>query len=403
MTPKARLQRRLTIWLVVLYGLGTTIGAGIYALVGEIAGVAGFHAPWSFLVAALLAAFTAVSYAEMSSRYPRAAGSALYVREGFGSVRISTLVGLLVVLAGLTSAAALTNAFVGYLHEFLDVERTSAIVLTILVMGAIAAIGIGESVAVASVITVIEIFGLLLVVGVNYESFATLPHRIGEFLPPVDLQGWGLILSGAMLAFYAFLGFEDMVVVAEEVKDVKRTLPLAIVVTLAVTTVLYLLVMTAAVLAVPPADLAASSTPLALLYEKGTGSPPTLINAIATLAIINGALIQLIMVSRMLYGLASTRQIPIAFAYVYPRTRTPLVATLVATVMMILLALPGTLKALAEATSLVMLAVFALVNLAAWRVKRRMPSPDGISIVPDWVPLLGFLITVAFVVSRLVP
>ena len=403
MAPKAQLKRRLTIWLVVFYGLGTTIGAGIYALVGKIVGVAGYHAPWSFLVAAGLVAFTVTSYAEMSRRYPRAAGAALYVREGIGSVRLSTLVGLFVALAGLTSASALVNAFVGYLQEMIAIDPTMAIILTVLVLGGIAAVGIAESVTVASVITAIEIFGLLLVVGVNYQSFGALPAHIDVLAPPIDFHGWGLVLSGAMLAFYAFLGFEDMVVIAEEVRDVKRNLPLAIFATLAITTVLYLLVVTLAVLAMPPEELAASDAPLAALYQKGAGSPPTLINAIAALAIINGALIQLIMASRLLYGLASTQQIPTVFAYVDPRTHTPLVTTAMVAAVTLLLSLPGTLKGLAEATSAIMLMVFALVNLAAWRIKRRMPADEGLPSIPTWVPLVGFVISVGFVVSRLWP
>jgi len=403
MAPKAQLKRRLTIWLVILYGLGTTIGAGIYALVGKIAGVAGYHAPWSFLVAACLVAFTVISYAEMSRRYPHAAGAALYVREGLGCVRLSTLVGLLVVLAGLTSASALANAFIGYLNEIIAIDATTAIILTVLVLGGIAAIGITESVTVASVITAIEIFGLLLVVGVNYQSFGALPEHIDAFAPPIDIQGWALVFSGAMLAFYAFLGFEDMVVIAEEVRDVKRNLPLAIFSTLAITAMLYLLVVTVAVMAMPPEELAMSEAPLAALYQKGTGSSPTLINAIAGLAIINGVLIQLIMASRLLYGLASTQQIPNVFAHVDPRTHTPLVATATATAVTLLLSLLGTLTGLAEATSAVMLMVFALVNLSAWRVKRRMPAEEGLPSIPTWVPLAGFVISLAFVVSQLWP
>jgi len=403
MAPKVELKRRLTLWLVVFYGLGTTIGAGIYALVGEVAGIAGFHAPWSFLAAAVLAGFTAASYAEMANRFPRASGAALYVKVGIGSVRLSTLVGLLVVLAGLTSAGALTNAFVGYVNEMVPVDRVTVILVTIAVMGTLAAVGIRESVSVAGLITLIEISGLLLVVGVNYESFSELPNRIDAFLPPVDFQGWGLILSGTVLAFYAFLGFEDMVVVAEEVRDVKRTLPLAIGMTLVITAVLYFLVMTVAILAVPPEELAASTAPLALLYQKGTGSAPTLMNGIASLAIINGALIQLIMASRMLYGLASASQIPSVFAYVHPTTQTPLVATAVATAIMIILALPGSLRGLAEATSVLMLVVFALVNLSAWRIKLRMPAAEGIPLIPNWVPIVGFVTSIAFVVSRFVP
>jgi amino acid transporter len=401
MTPKIELKRELTVWLVIFYGVGTTIGAGIYALVGEIAGVAGYKAPWSFLVAAGLVTFTVISYAEMSRRYPRAAGAALYVREGLGTVRLSTLVGLLVALAGLTSAAALTNAFVGYLGEIIAIDSTTAIVATVLLLGGIAAIGITESVTVASVITAIEILGLLLVVGVNYESFAAFPVSAGALAPPMDIQGWGLVFSGAMLAFYAFLGFEDMVVIAEEVRDVKRTLPLAIFATLAITTVLYLLVVTVAVLAMPPEELAASDAPLAALYSKGTGSPPILINAIAALAIINGVLIQLIMASRLLYGLASTQQIPTLFAYVDPRTHTPLITTATVTAATLLMSLPGTLKGLAEATSTIMLMVFALVNLAAWRITHGATEAEVRPAIPAWVPLIGFVVSVGFVVSQL--
>ena len=169
-------------------------------------------------------------------------------------------------------------------------ETTWAVRHHAFVLGGIAAIGITESVTVASVITAMEILGLLLVVGVNYQSFGAFPGHIDVLAPPISHQGWGLILSGAMLAFYAFLGFEDMVVIAEEVQDVRRNLPLAIFVTLAITTVLYLLVVTVAVLAMTPEELAASDAALAALYEKGTGSSPTLINAVAALAIINGVL-----------------------------------------------------------------------------------------------------------------
>jgi amino acid transporter len=219
----------------------------------------------------------------------------------------------------------------------------------------------------------------------------------------MDFRGWGLVLSGTILAFYAFLGFEDMVVIAEEVQDVKRNLPIAIFATLAITTMLYLLIVTVAVLAMRPEELAATEAPLAALYQKGAGMPPTLINAIAALAIINGVLIQLIMASRLLYGLASTQQIPKFFAYVNPRTHTPLVTTAIVTVVTLLLSLPGTLKGLAEATSAIMLLVFALVNLAAWRVKRLMPAEEGLSTFPMWVPLAGFVISMMFLGSRLWP
>jgi len=275
-------------------------------------------------------------------------------------------------------------------------------IVTVVLLGVIACVGIVESVTVAAVITVVEIFGLVLVVGVNHESLAALPGRMDELVPPMDVQVWGTIFAGAMLGFYAFLGFEDMVVVAEEVKDVRRVLPLAILATLGITTVLYLLVTTTAVLALSPEELAASGAPLSALYEKGTGNTPTLMNAIAVVAIINGALIQVIMASRLLYGLGSKKQIPSVFAAVSSLTHTPVFATVVVTALILTMSFIGNLRGLAEATSLIMLSVFALVNLAAWRVKRRTPAPDGVRSFPAWISLVGFVVSSAFIVQVLI-
>ena len=157
MSNPVTLKRSLSLTMLVLYGLGTTIGAGIYALIGEIAGVAGYLAPFSFLVAALLAGVTALGFAELAARFPRAAGEALYVREGVGSTTLSTFTGLLVVLAGLVSAAAMINGFVGYLHQFMQTDRAVVIVVVTLTLGAAAAWGIAESVLIASLITLVEV------------------------------------------------------------------------------------------------------------------------------------------------------------------------------------------------------------------------------------------------------
>ncbi len=162
-----KLNRTLTLPMLVLYGLGTIVGAGIYALIGEIAGVAGYGAPLSFLVASIIAGFTACSFAELSARYPRAAGAALYVQKGFNVRQLSLLVGLLVVLSGVVSSAALANGFIGYLQQFLAVDRTLAIVGVSVLLGAVAAWGINESVTVAATITFIEIGGLVIVTAVG--------------------------------------------------------------------------------------------------------------------------------------------------------------------------------------------------------------------------------------------
>jgi len=394
------LKRSLSLPLLVLYGLGTTIGAGIYALLGELAGVSGYMAPASFLLASFMAALTAASFAELSGRFPHCAGAALYVKEAFNSERLSVLVGLLVILAGLVSASALVIAFASSLNSFFELNTMLTIVIVSLLLGSIAAWGIAESVFIAALITVIEIGGLVLVIIVSHSSFAELPSRINEFLPSFDNASWGAIYSGSLLAFYAFIGFEDMVDVAEEVKDVKRNLPKAILLTLGITTLLYMVIMLAAVLTMPPQDLAASATPLAHLFEHYTGSKG-LIAIIGMFAIINGALIQMIMASRVLYGLSSRNLLPHFLSKVNSHTRTPHIATLLVTLVVLILAVTGQLATLAEMTSFIILLVFSLVNLSLLRIKRLTPlTPDSISF-PIWVPAVGFLVCSGFVLAEL--
>ncbi len=396
--PSSGLRRALTLPLLTLYGLGTTIGAGIYALVGEIAGVAGYGAPLSFLIASLVAGFTACSFAELSARFPRAAGAALYVQQGFGLKQLSLVVGLLVALAGVVSSAALVNGFTGYLQNYLDVSRGATVLAVTVGLGALAGWGIAQSVTVAAVITIVETGGLLVVVIAGAPGLADLPERWTEFLPGT---GTGItvhaVLLGVTLAFYAFIGFEDMVDVAEEVKDVRRTMPRAILLTLGISTLLYLLLMSTALLALTPAELSASGAPLATLFETHTGRSAVGIGIIAMFAIINGALVQIVMASRVLYGLASRGQLPALLARVHGATRTPLLATAVAAGSVLGLAWYGRLGGLAAATSLIMLTIFAAVNLALWRIKGREPAPAGAYEFPRAFPAIGFVLSTAFV------
>ncbi len=396
------LKRALNLPLLTLYGLGTTVGAGIYALLGEIAGAAGYGAPFSFLIASLVAAFTACSFAELAARFPRAAGAALYVQRGLGTERLSTIVGLLVIASGLVSSAALVNGFHGYLQEFVEVDRIIAIPAICLALGAVAAYGIVQSVTVAAVITVAEIGGLILVIVVGAENFALLPERWPHMVPGTATTSWVGVLMGVTLAFYAFIGFEDMVDLAEEVKDVRRNMPRGILLTLCITTLLYFVLMVSALLALTPEELAKSSAPMARLFEVGTGQPSMIISLIALFAIINGALIQVVMVSRVLYGLGSRRKLPAWFARVNARTRTPLVATLTGTGVLLVLALSGHLAALAKTTSLLMLTIFMLVNLALWRIKKRETQAPDVPTFPRIVPAAGALLSAAFVLRELV-
>ena len=402
MTRKISLKRTLSLPMMVLYGLGTTIGAGIYALVGEIASVSGYFAPISFLIASLMAGFTAISFAELCGRFPYAAGAALYVKQGFDSNRISIIAGLLVIAAGVVSSAALLNGFVSYLHQFIAMDRTIAIVLMALLLGGIAAWGIAESIAIASLITIVEISGLLLVITVSSDGLSDFSSRWTELIPSADIASWKGVYLGAILSFYAFIGFEDMVDVAEEVKDVKRNLPVAILLTLGITTLIYVLLMVTAVLSLTPAELASSGAPLVHLYEHNTGEKAIVISIIGMFAIINGAMIQMIMASRVIYGMSSRGQLPGFFALVHHRTRTPLIATVVVTIIILILALIGRLASLAETTSVIMLTIFSLVNLALWRIKQKDPHPDGVRVFPSWIPISGFFVSSAFVMNEMV-
>ena len=390
------LKRALSLPLVTFYGLGNILGAGIYVLVGKVVAHAGIFAPVSFLVAALLACLSAFAYAELAARFPLSAGEAVYVQEGIGLRSVSALVGILIILAGIVSAATILRGFTGYLQVFLPVPEVAALLGLVTLLGGLAAWGISESVRVAASITIIEIAGLLLIIGVAAPGLATLQPAAADFSPLQDIGTWQGIFVGGFLAFYAFIGFEDMVNVAEEVQQPRRNLPRAILTALAISSVLYFLVALAAVASVPGEQLAASDAPLAFLYASVTGREPVLITFISLFAVINGALIQIIMASRVCYGMGRKRWLPAVFAQVHTVTRTPLIATLSVSLLVLIMALWLPLETLARATSYFLLLVFSLINLSLWRLKRNRPHPAGVICVPRWVPLTGFIASALF-------
>ena len=401
---KPELKRSISLPLLTFYGLGTILGAGIYVLIGEVVAVAGIRAPIAFLVAALLAVFTAFSYAELSARFPRSAGEAVYIMEAFHRRRLSLLMGLLVILIGTVSAATIANGFVGYFRVFFEAAPWLIIVVLVAMLGLVAAWGITESVWLAALVTLIEVGGLMFIIWVAGDSLATLPQRWPEFFHGDGGAGmgpWVGILAGAFLAFYAFIGFEDMVNVAEEVKDPSRNLPRAIILALVISSLLYLLVVLVSVLSVPVSELAGDPAPLSRVYHYQTGDTPTLITLISLVAVVNGALIQIIMASRVLYGLSWQGWLPPLFSRIHPRRQTPVYATVLITALVLVLALWFPLLTLAKATSLISLMVFALVNLSLWQVKRHDRQPPGVTVFPRWVSLAGFVVSVVFVVYQL--
>lgn len=394
-----KLKRSLSAPVLALYGLGNILGAGIYVLVGKVAGEAGINAPLAFLIAMIVAALTVFSYTELSSRFPQSAGSALYTFRAFKNKWLSLFVGFAMVLAGITSAAALSQGFAGYLGTIVPVPPLLASVGILILLTIVALIGISESARLAVAFTVIEVLGLLalIVFGAPQLSAGSVAE-VAALDPAIGLTG---LMSGAFLAFYAFIGFEDMVNVAEEAKDSHRSMPLAILISLIAAAVLYALVVLVSVVSVAPAELAKSSAPLSLVLERISTIDPIYISLIGMAAAFNGIIVQLIMGSRMLYGLANQGWISARFAKVHQIRQTPTLATLVASSLMIAGTILLPLVSLAQATSYLMLLIFALVSASLIVIKLRDGTPKNIVRVPLILPVLGVLSAVGVIVYEL--
>jgi APA family basic amino acid/polyamine antiporter len=393
------LRRSIRLPLLTLYGLGTILGAGIYVLIGEVAASAGRAIPIAFLLASVVAGFTALSYAELSARLPRSAGEAAYVDAAFGRPLLSELVGWSVIGMGIVSAATMSRGLVGYLSVFFDFMEAPVLIAIIATLGATAIWGITESLIAAGIVTALEAGGLLLVCVAAGDSLAKLPEQWQIFWPTFDVSTWYGIAIGAFLAFYAFIGFEDIVNVAEEVKSPRTTMPRAIKLSLFISTALYLLVSTVAVLSTPIEKLAGSDAPLAVVMETN-GFPPKVIAAISLLAIVNGALIQIVMASRVLYGLASQGLAWPVFARVNSRTQTPVAGTIVVSAAILLLAVFFSLGELSRFTSAVALAIFALVNAALIKLKFEPPAEPHYT-APHFVPVVGLLLCAAMLLYQI--
>jgi amino acid transporter len=392
MPENVSLSRTINLPMLIFYGVGTMVGGGFYALIGKVAGEAGYAAPIALAASGGLAMLSAFSFAELSSRFPVCAGGSQYAYEGFRSSWFSGVVGWMIILTGIVSAATLAVATIGFLNDLVPVPNRISIALLAIGMGLVAAWGVGLSVSLVAIITVIEVSALAFVVYVGRHELAAAPAEWRMFIPDASADAWIGIFAGSFLAFYAFIGFEDMVNMAEEVKSVRRTLPLAILVSIFVTTTLYILVSIAAVRLVAPAELAEEATPMARLVEGHGWYSTTGIGIVSILTGINGALVQIIMASRVAYGMAGQGRAPSIFGVVHPKTKTPVYGTAAMTGVILLLAIFFPLTTLAKATSTIILAVFAIVNLALWRIKGKtdVPIHDGFTI-PRWLPLLGFL------------
>ena len=398
---KPGLRRDVGLTLFALYGTGNIIGAGIYVLVGKVAGEAGLLAPLAFVLAAVIAGLTGLSYGELAARYPVSAGEAVYLHKAFGKRGLSIGAGFLIALAGLVSAATMARGFVGYFNQFVAANAVLTIVVLISLLTLIAIRGIAESARAAALLTLIEAGGLLWIIVVaspNVPQLAELPAA--DFLP-ADLTAWQGILAAAFLAFFAFIGFEDMVSIAEEVRDPERNMPRGILLAFIISTTLYLLVTVVSLATLPVDQLAGSEAPLADVYRAATHGSVVFISLIGLVAVINGALIQIIKAARVFYGMSCNGWLPPFFGVVNPRTRTPLRSTVIAGGTVLVLALLLPLVSLAKLTSAMVLVVFALVNLALIRIKRLGPALERAWTVPAWVPWLGAAASIGVLLGAL--
>jgi len=387
------LKRTVSLPLLILYGLGTMLGAGIYVLLGKVAGYAGVYTPVAFLIAALVAGFTGLAYAELASRYPESAGEVIYVHKAFSWSWLSSMTGWLVIATGTISAATIANGFTGYLEIFIAVPEWLAMTLLIAVLGLLAAWGISESVWTAAIITVVEIGGLLMIIIIGSPALGSLPETVSAHHTPINLATLVGVLAGAHLAFYAYIGFEDMINIAEEVRNPRRTLPIGIILAMAASTILYTLVAMVAIGSLSPQELAQSDAPLATIISR-YGYSPALIAMISLFAVVNGALVQIIMASRVLYGMGKHGLAARRFAEVSLLTRTPLFATAIVTGIILLIALSLPIETLARLASSAALFLFALINGALLWLKTHDESTAEIT-VPVWIPLIGLLTCLA--------
>jgi amino acid transporter len=378
--------------LLLFLVIGDMLGTGIYALTGDVAGRVGGAAWMAFGGAFLVAMLTATSYLELVGKYPSAAGAALYSQRAFNSRFLTFLVGFAVMCSALTSVAAASRAFSGYFQELAAAPLLVLVPLFVLVLAVINFRGVGESVKINVVLTTVELVGLVIVIGVGAWA---LSQGIGDagraFEFNAGEEPFALVISGAALAFFAIIGFEDSVNMVEETTDPQRDFPRAFFIGITITGIVYMLVAFFTTALVPIDVLRETDRDLLEVVRAGAPwFPLVLFSFIAMVAVSNTSLINLMMASRLLYGMAKEHAIPRVFGAVHARRRTPWVAIICTTVIALALASWSGVRTLGGTTALLLLCVFAIVNLAVLLLRRR-PVTHRHYRAPTFCPVLGFL------------
>ncbi|MFI9543843.1 APC family permease [Streptomyces sp. NPDC052016] len=389
------LRRVLGPKLLVLFVIGDILGTGIYATTGQVAGKVGGALWLPFVIGFAVAILTAASYVELVGKYPQAAGAALYTQKAFQVPFLTFIISFMVMCSGLSSASAAARAFSGdYLAEFTDVlPSTLVAILFILSLAALNLRGVSESVKTNMVLTLVELTGLLVILTIGAGAVLTGdgdPGRLVEF----QAEGTGSalitsVLGATALGFFAFVGFEDSVNMAEETKDPARTFPRAIFTGVAVTGTLYVLVALISSLLVDFRVLEDSSGPLLEVVKAGgIDFPPKLFALIALFAVTNSALINIMMASRLCYGMANERILPRGMGRVLPRRRTPVVGIVFVSLLAVGLVSTGEIAGLGDTTAFLLLCVFSVVNIAVLVLRRDRVEHQHFR-TPTALPVLG--------------
>ncbi|HPE63744.1 MAG TPA: amino acid permease [Methanothrix sp.] len=387
MAEKAELKRELGLFEVTLSGVGIILGAGIYALIGKAAGLAGNSVWLSFAIAALIAVFTGLSYAELSSIFPRASAEYEYTNRAFGK-RLAFVVGWLIIFSGVIGASTVALGFGGYFFALTGLPVLPAAILLLFVLSIVLLWGIKISAWFAIVFTLIETSGLLMVIYIG------LPHlgSVDYFDMPHGPSG---VFEAAALIFFAFMGFEEMVKLSEETKNPERNIPLALIGALAITIVLYMLVAVSVVSVVSWEVLAASEAPFAEAAAEALGSDAfVVISTIALFATANTALLMLLAASRIAYGMAGSSSIPDFLARVHPERRTPWVAILVVMLLSMGFVFSGDIAFVASANDFILFATFVVINASLIYLRRidpDRPRPFRVPLTIGRVPVLPIL------------
>jgi len=395
-----QLKRSLGLLALTAFGVGDILGIGVYGLIGRVAGAVGNAAWLSYVLAGVTAGLTGLTYAELASRFPRAGGAARFCHTAYRNPLTTFLVIFFVTLSGLFSMATGSRVIAQYaLAAFPGVSPLlsdyAIPVLFVTVLGAIAVRGIELSSIANAICTVIELSGLLVIVVAGIRFIGSANYLAMNGPSPVDPKAWsGLaVMAGAAITFYAFIGFEDLVNLSEEVYHPERNIPLSICMAIAFTTVLYCVIAIIAVSVITPAELAPSKTPLLDVVRRAAPRfPDWIYSVIPIFAAFNTALLNLIMASRLLYGMARGRErlLPSTLGYVHPVWRTPVASIGLSSVIVVVLLIAfRDVQTLAAGASTFLLIVFLLLHVALIRIKRDTRFAPPLFRIPAPVPYVG--------------